>query len=97
MGYPPTYRRKKRHIVVEFVRGRPDDPIKWTKKRIKEVLGVVGLAHVIKIKEEEDKVLITVDREWACHIRAALALSKDFLIVTHVSGTLAAAKRKGYL
>jgi len=97
LGYPPTYRRKKRHIVVEFVGKGPEDPVKWVRERIREVLGAIGLAHVIKIKKEDEKVLITVDRDWTCHIRAALVLSKDFQVVTHVAGTLASARRKGYL
>ena len=95
----PTRRLKKRHIVVRFLKGEPKDPIKWTLRKIRVILGEWGLAAAaVRVEGKDGAVLISVNREWADLVAGALVLGReDFVPVTHISGTVKSLKRKGVL
>ncbi len=95
----PTYRLKRRRILVKFLLGRPGDPIKWVKEKVVRLLGVWGSASArVRIEPVGEGVLVSVAREWADVVRGALVLGREeFVPYTVVSGTIKALKRKGFL
>ena len=95
----PSFRRKKRWILVRFLEGRPQNPKSWVVKKLKRILGSWGYAAaVIKVKEENGLLLIAVDRDWVDIVRGAIVFGEDeFIPVTVVSGTIEALKRKNFI
>jgi RNase P/RNase MRP subunit POP5 len=78
----PTERIKARYILFE---GKKED----AEKALLDYLGLLGWAKASPVFVKEN--IVSVDRAWDRHARAALALAS--IKVVRVSGTLAGLKR----
>lgn len=79
----PSARENKRYLLVK---GNPDN----IEKAILEFVGVNGYSKASPafIKKTKDSSIISINRESINDVRASLAIYKNKLEVTKVSGTL---------
>lgn len=87
----PSMREKKRYL---FIKG--ENLQEKILETIQEFLGVLGLAETgLKfIKLNKNSAEISINRESLNKVRASFALTKEYINVQNVSGTLKALRTK---
>jgi len=86
----PSMREKKRYLLIKGKELKKSIP-----KAIKEFIGTLGVAKSSPrfIELKKDKAILSINRKSLDHVRAAIALWPDKIIIERVSGTLKGLKK----
>jgi len=87
MKTKPTERIKRRYLLIEA------ESKETVERALLEYIGLLGWAKAQPVMVNSEEIILSIDRAWLSHARAAFAIAPEKIKVKRVSGTLAGLKR----